>query len=377
MHMIVAASESADKAERKRMLGDASDISINGLKEVGETYSSSLNTPCMVIFGLGIMVPMILMSILPMLSLGGVFGSSSVGAGSITLLTLVVVPSVILGVILSIRGRNPFFNPSDIKGRGHLLLAAAIPIAAVAWHATGDLSFSVSASAGAAGAAAFAAMFPGADAERRRRKQEHLLKDAVFETGNRLVAGESFEAAVAAAIGIRKECSALADSVAREMSLCRGDVCSALRASVGKVSPPIAEAFCDVYRSSLKDMRDAGRLAISVGRQLQDQESAKKEIQNRLKSMTDMMTGTSAVFAPMVLGMSVSMLAPLSRVMEGADMTGTGSVLAAYLVELCVLMAVLTSSLGGRPGVRETAYRASMMLPVSSAVFFLCSNFGL
>ncbi|MDR3282808.1 MAG: hypothetical protein LBS92_04265 [Candidatus Methanoplasma sp.] len=377
MHMIAAASESVDCAEKKRMLGDASDMSVNGLKEAGEAYSSSLNTPCMVIFGLGIMIPMVMMSILPMMNIGGMFGSSAIGAGPITLITLVVVPCVMLGVILSIRNRNPFSYPSDIQGRGYLVMIAAAPVAAAIWCFTGDAPLSVSASAGVAGLAAFVAMFPSANAERRRRMQEHLLNDAVFETGNRLVAGESFEAAVTAAVGMRKECLSLADSVTREMSLCRGDVCSALAASIGKASPRVAEVFCDIYRSSLRNVRDAGRLAISVGRQLQDQESARKGIQNKLKSMTDMMTGTSAVFAPLVLGMSVSMLAPISKIMEGADAVGTSSILAAYLVELCVLMAVLTSSLGGCPGIRETAYRASMMLPASSVVFFLCSNISL
>ena len=58
--------------------------------------------------------------------------------------------------------------------------------------------------------------------------------------------------------------------------------------------------------------------------------------------MVDMMTGTALLFAPLVLGMSVAMLGPLSEIAGYQDVGDTGAVLSAYLVELCGLIAVLT-----------------------------------
>ena len=82
-------------------------------------------------------------------------------------------------------------------------------------------------------------------------------------------------------------------------------------------------------------------------------------------------------FAPLVLGMSVSMLGPLSE-LSGAGTSGdTGTVLSVYLVELCGLIAVLTSDLSGRHGAREVVWRFSTMVPVSLVVFTVCSGFGL
>jgi hypothetical protein len=93
--------------------------------------------------------------------------------------------------------------------------------------------------------------------------------------------------------------------------------------------------------------------------------------------MTDMMTGTAAVFAPLVLGMSVTMLGPISRVMEGVDFGNTSVILSVYLVELCILVSVLTSFLNGKVDIRDIAYRLGLMLPVSLIVFMLSSSIGL
>ena len=97
----------------------------------------------------------------------------------------------------------------------------------------------------------------------------------------------------------------------------------------------------------------------------------------RLKSMKGMMTGTAVLFAPMVLGMSVSMLGPLTEI-AGYEGTGdTGAVLSVYLVELCALIAILTSNLGGGDGIRTAVWRFCAMVPLALVVFRLCSGLSL
>ena len=378
VHMVMAAAASSDQPERKRMLADASDTSLNGLKEIGENYSTSLNIPCMMIFGLGIMVPMVLMSILPMLNLGGIFGGSPIGTGPIVLITLVFIPAVISALILSIKEKNPFMRtPSDMGLKYAAPALSGVPAALAVFMIMNDVQLSLLAAALVSGAALLVFAAPYVRSEKTREKQEVLLQDSVFELGNRLIAGENFETSIVKAIGVRAECSPIADSVYREMGICRGDPCYAIRTAVGKISARTADVFCDIYRCSLKDVRDAGRLAVSVGRQMQDQDSVRKGIKNKLKSMTDMMTGTAAIFAPLVLGMSVTMLEPISRVMEGVDFGGTSSILSVYLIELCVLVSVLTSFLDGKIDIRDIAYRMGMMLPLSLIMFTICSNIGL
>jgi len=378
IHMVMVASTSSDHSERRKVLNDASNISLEGLKEIGESYSTSLNVPCMMIFGLGIMVPMILMSILPMLNLGGVFGGSSVSVGPIVVVTLVLIPAVILSLIFSVKEKNPFMKPSSNLDLKYIFpIFSAAPIGFAMYTITGDIQMSITVAALVSGALMLLYAAPHVRSEKLREKQELLLQDSVFELGNRLIAGENFETAIVKAVAVRSECAVIAENINREMAICRGDPCSAIMAAVRNISARISDVFCGVYRCSLKDIRDAGRLAVSVGRQIQDQDSVKKGIRNKLKSMTDMMTGTAAVFAPMVLGMSVSMLEPVSKVMDGIDLSGTSSILVVYLVELCVLIAILTSFLNGKVDTRDIAYRLGMMLPISMIMFTVCSSIGL
>jgi len=378
IHMVMAAAVSTELSERRRMLGDASEISLNGLKEVGENYSTSLNIPCMMIFGLGIMVPMVLMSILPMLSLGGMLGGSSIGTTPITIVTLVLVPAVLLSLIISVKEKNPFLKRSSNMDPKYIVpVLSAFPTALAVLFVTKDMQLSTLVAAVVSGASMLAYTATYVSSEKKREKQEILLQDSVFELGNRLIAGENFETSILKAIGIRTECSPIADSVYREMGICRGDSCYAIRESIGKISAGVAEVFCDVYRCSLKDVRDAGRLAVSVGRQIQDQDSVRKGIKNKLKSMTDMMTGTAAIFAPLVLGMSVTMLGPISKVMDGVEFGSISSILSIYLIELCILVSVLTSFLSGKVDIRDITYRLGLMLPISLVMFTLCSSIGL
>lgn len=375
MQMMIAASESGDGNERKRMLKDAADLALAGLKEAGEAYGASLNTPCMVVFGLGIMVPMILMSILPMLNLGGMFGRSPISPAALSAITLIVIPAAIATVILSIKESNPFMSAADEKAdlRYVMPFIGAAAIAFLIHSRTGSLELSVTSAFAVVGAVMYAVMRPEAGREKVRAEQEACLKDSVFELGNRLSSGENFENAVVAAVGIKKECVPLADALRNEMLMCRGDCCAAVDTVIGGISPTVSGFVCDIHRCSRKDIRDAGRLAISLGRQLQDQETVRKGIGNKLKGMVDMMTGTAMLFAPLVLGMSVAMLRPLADLVGGGA-GDTAAILVVYLIELCVLTAFLTAYLKGDPGFKGIMRRIAVALPVSLSVFHLCTS---
>ena len=376
-HMLIAASEMSPGPEKTRVLKDSTDISLNGLKEIGESFSSSLTNPCMIIFGLGIMVPMILMSILPILQIGGMFGES-VGLEPIIIITLVMVPACVLCITLTIKSKNPFaMDKSDGKWSNILPLFTSIPFSVLGWHLTGDIIETIMFATVPTGAIAFVYIYPSRKAENKRATTERMLKDSVFELGNRMISGENFENSAIGALETRKETAYLAEILKKEMTLCRGDITSAIHTTLDQISSTVADSYCEVYEASLKNIRDAGCMALSIGRQMQDREAVIKNISNKLKSMLDMMTATAAVFAPMVLGLCVAMLKPLTTISEVVDMTGISVIIAAYLIELCVLMAILTTALTGNNGVSNVTYRFSMMLPISMVIFFMCMSFTL
>jgi hypothetical protein len=371
MHLLMAASELPSGSEKTRILKEATDISLDGLKDAGERFSSSLSNPCMLIFGLGVMTPMIMMSVLPLLQLGKDMDGTMTPFPMIFTI-LVAVPAVVLTISAGISKQNPFGSGNGDRDFSGLAVYALSPLLGIAgWFVFKDLLQVLILATVPVGIIAFVRLRPSIKNESKRKETETMLYESVFELGNRLISGNNFENSAIDALESKKETSGISETFRKEMVLCRGDVETAVYAALTPVSPAVAETYAEIYRSSLKNLRDAGRLAISMGRQIQDRETVMKNIINKLKSMLDMMTATAAVFAPLVLGLCMAMLKPLTAISEAADMSGVSYIIGIYLIELCALMAIFTVALTGKNDVSDMTYRFSMMLPISMTVFFL------
>lgn len=379
MQMVATAFDTEDVNERNAMMKDAENIVLEGLKTIGESYSASLNSPCMLLFGLGIMLPMILVSMLPMLSIGGLFSVSFIDSEMITALVLIIIPLSVGALIISIRGKNPFFKAefSESDLRYLLPMISVIPVyfALVRMGIKDDLAVCASFMTG--GLLTFSAIIPSILKEKERLRMEDALKGALFELGNRLSMGENFENAIKTALGSRKDCSLLSSRMERELILCRGDVESAIDLVMGKISALMAGHYRDIYRASLRDVRNSGKLATSIAHQIEDQNGVRKGIENKLKSMMDMMSGTSAIFAPIILGMSIVMLGPITEITGEVFFDNIGMTLAIYLVELAALISMMSSNLMCRGRAIDVMARFSLMMPVSLLVFVICSSFSL
>lgn len=371
MHLMMAAAELPTGPEKTRILKEATDISLDGLKDAGEKFSSSLSNPCMLIFGLGVMTPMILMSVIPLLQIGRDM-NSTMTPFPLVFIILVAVPVVVLAIAVGISKGNPFGSENGDKDFSVLAVYLLSPVLGiVAWFILEDFLKVLLLATVPVGLIAFVRLRPSIKNESKRREQETMLYESIFELGNRLISGDNFENSAVGALESRRETAEVSETLRKEMVLCRGDVETAVYSALSPVSPAVAETYAEIYRSSRKNLRDAGRLAISMGRQIQDRETVMKNIVNKLKSMLDMMTATAAVFAPLVLGLCMAMLRPLTTISDMPDMSGVSVVIGIYLIELCALMAILTVALTGKNDVSNMAYRFSMMLPVSMMIFFL------
>jgi len=377
--MAVSASESSDEIERTRMLRDSAQIALEAVKEMGEAYGASLTVPCMTVFGIGIMMPMILMSILPMLSIGGMFETGTIDNGAIVLITLVMIPAIILAVSVYLRSRNPFLTESfRIKDLRCLLpIFCSIPLGLIAMRFTDDSTMILLLSLAPACVVCVILMAGGMRGNRVRLAGEQALMDCVFDIGNRMLGGTNFETAAVEASAVRKESEPVSRMLSREFALCRGDVGAAVSCAVEPVSREMSMALCSIQACSERDTEDAGRLAVTLGKQFQSRNAAKRDLEMKLKSTTDMMAGTAMVFSPLVLGLSVSMLEPLTKLAGELSLEGTSTILGIYLVELNALIAILLSSLGSGDGVLQTVWRFCIMCPISLAVFWVCSGISL
>ncbi len=377
--MVLSASESSDDETRDRMLSDASDIAIDAVKEMGESYGASLTAPCMAVFGIGIMIPMILMSIIPMLNVGGMFGSKTIDQNIVIMTTLVAIPCCILMVALYVRSRNPFLggNTSGHRSITFAPLLISIPLALVFVHMGGDVEWTFLFSMLPACLFTALLMVNSVREEAERRKKESSLMDVIFDIGNRMLSGINFERATVDAIANHKVCSVLSEGLEREYALSRGDPSSALSHSLGHISGEVTMALKNIHICSEKDGYDAGRMAVNIGKQMQNRNITMKNLEIKLKSTTDMMVGTAMLFAPMVLGLSISMLGPLSRLGSKVSMEGSTAILAFFLIELSALISILVSSLGSGEDVRKIVWRFCIMCPVSLLVFALCCSINL
>lgn len=376
MLLCIAASESEGREERMRLLGEASDIALDSVGELGERYGASLNLPCMTVFGLGIMLPMILMSIVPMVGVGGMLGDSALDPSFMALVTLVLVPAVIAALCLWLRRGNPFATGDPETGFSSALpMLAAVPLAAAACLSGMDADATVLLSVAPAATLTALTMLGHRRSETSRRSAERSLRESVFEMGNRMMSGTGFEQASMESLSSREGGADTGTALERELMLCRGDVASAVGRAVGPVSSDLASSYIDIHRCAMGSIEDAGRLAIALGRQFHNSDAVMSELRIRLKGMTDMMTGTALLFAPLVLGMSVSMIGPLSEI-TGYDDGDTISLMSVYLVELCALIAMLTTSLEGSGGFRTVLWRFCTTVPICLVVFQVCCSVG-
>ena len=375
LRMAMSAADISDRSERSRVLKDASDIILNGLRESGKTFAASLNAPCMAVFGLGIMIPMVLMSILPMMSLSGMFGSGSMDIRSIAVVTLVLIPSAILLMVSGINRKNPVSCRGIIGNPALALpLLSAIPLFAILCSRTGDPVDALCISVIGAGMLTLVAGLPAHRAESRRSRTEREIECILIELGNRMVCGAPFESALCDSLLSRRSLSGIAIAFRNEITVCRGDIDRAITNVFSPVSRIVTGAMCDIYRTSVRDLADAGKLAISLGRQLNDRQLIRRNIRNELKGMTDTMFGTAAFFAPLVLGLSVSMLEPIKHLASDINTGLTTAILSVYLCELSAIISLLLSFIEGRCDVGTIVRRFAMISMVSLAVFAVTLN---
>ena len=139
----------------------------------------------------------------------------------------------------------------------------------------------------------------------------------------------------------------------------------------------MANHYCEICKASKRDVRNAGKLATGIAHQVQDQNTVRKGIENKLKSTTDMMTGTSALFAPIILGMSIVMLGPITEITGEVFFDGIGKILSIYLIELAALISLMSSNLICKGKTVDVMARFSLMMPVALIIFLAVSSISL
>jgi Flp pilus assembly protein TadB len=358
----------------ERSLERATSTVFEGTQRRVREFADGLQRPVFVLFSLGVVLPLMVGSMLPLMSAGG-FGGS---AWMAVILMDAVFPLLFILAARRILDRRPLVRPPtrvevDDKGRAvHMALAISVGAALVglgifcgiaaldvsradarldAALADGSLvemepglRADLEARATAADgnplvglavlvgplpvlwgvAAAVAILYIPALREPRRRQQEvasveEALPDALFQIGSRVADGMPLESA------IRRTASTLGDEpLARllrralaHMTLKRTSATEALfgreGALTGFPSENVSASLKTIVEMVRKDVSGAGRAIVAVSDHLRDLRKVDREVASRLRPVTDMMRSTAVLFAPVILGITSALYLVVAR----------------------------------------------------------------
>lgn len=402
LHLLMAATCEPTKESAQRLLDKANELALGSFRDAAEKYIASLSAPVMVLFSLGILLPVMLFSVVPLLSLSG----SLPGAGMalqasastafplwpIGLLLIGIVPAVTLLYSRTVLAKNPVAELPRLRIR--------LPRQDAALLAAWALAIALMASLGLAARSPYLFLMalglpPCAylllrcrGAHRDAKGTKGLEADFIvglYQIGNRMSTGASLERALSEAA---RSCrgSAFADWAEGAMRRTRVGKpglhqLMAQGAGVKEISSMVAGAFATVAECALRDPVSAGRVAVGLAKNLGDLRGQEARVEERLRGVVDMMRATSLVFAPIVLGITGGLFG-ITGLM---DPSAAGSVdlvtllAGVYVLEMALVVSFFTTFLMGTRRWSEVAYQFGARAPVALAIFSaasLCARAG-
>lgn len=365
LHLIMAAEES-ETGGRERLLDRASSIALEGVKEACERYIGSLSMPVMLVFAFGVLAPVMLFSLIPLLGVEGGLVDGELDLGMLALLLLVLVPGFTLGYIRSMIGRNPLRGPErrwKLPMDRRALVLAAVPAGVMAGMATGSLM--ASALAGLV-VLLFALIVLGRSEKKDRKDTERSFVDALYRLGNAMLGGRDLERAF-------EEVSMTEHGAFREWGLRmvhatrtgRLSLAEAVRedSELSTMYPALQQNFLAVMACAEEDHAGAGKLAVNLAQSMGDVMKARAKVRENLRPVMDMMSTTSTIFAPAIIGLTGGIMGLI-----GGGTSALTALASVYVVELAFIVAHFLGGLdgwsSGERGMRSYGTRGAIALGV-------------
>jgi len=374
-----------------------------GLRISMRRYAHSLRTPTLILFSLGVMLPLMLVAILPL-----------TGSGVEELPKTVLFFNVALPLATALYGttilsrRPPFSRPLQEEvcwGRRPLLYPLVLFVLLLAAlilqkHLLGvaPLYLSMQAVVGVsltvslAGAVRY---LPGREEARRCLELEKELPEALYYIGSSMSEGKSFERALRRAHDHMKAPAVqklLKDALSR---LTRQKV-SLKEAFLGDdgvledyPSPLTRSSMMITVYAVERNPEATGRLLMAYSSFLKGLKRIKEEMLEELSSTVGMMEATAVLFAPLILGITVSMYGAFAENMVGLGGVPTGGlgslatytpipeasfllIAGAYLIFISTFLSYFTGQVRSREeGVLR--FRPIFRNPLISSVIFVLS----
>jgi hypothetical protein len=391
VHLFISATHESTREGMDRLLDKANSLVIEGVKDRVERYVASLALPTMVFFAFGILLPVMMFSLVPLLTLGSVssIGSTTNAAPVVSDIQLALLLLVVFPLASFLYSRSTLSrNPLQSIGRPELALDRKT-MAAIAGYIASMIALSlllvrtypeivlivgvcvpsIYAFVRFRSAHALAGKVPG---------MEKDFINALYQMGNRMTTGTSFDLAFEE-VGRSRSASSFGQFARRSLfkSLTtRQDLPTIMAADsdLKNMSPLVRNAMVTVAECAASDPQAAGKVALNLAQYLSDLRSSQAKVREKLQSVVDMMSSTSTIFAPIVLGITGSLFSLVGTVSPGSgsvnSMTLIGGI---YVVELTFIVSFFTVFLLGGKRWNEVAYRFFTKAPIAVVVFISVS----
>jgi Flp pilus assembly protein TadB len=345
--------ESTDEG-RERILDKASEIILEGTKRRIEAFAASLHGPATVLFALGILLPMIIGAMLPLMALqiprGGNFQTNTqssletspdIGSAiAIIVLMDIIFPLIAFIYAYYILGKRPgTATPPDVKSKlskkqGNTIIATSIflftgcgilslPYLRSYLGGLGSILGPVPIIIGFAFAMGYFLRATSKYQKKRRdeiKKMEEEFPDALFKLGSRIAEGEPLETALLKVAESTKglKIAELFEKISYTIQVTRTTPYEAMFGKEFGVlkdipSRTIRASMKTVVESVGKDAATAGSIIINVSNYLRDMKKVEHDIKTSLSQTVEMMKSTGILFAPLVMGITASLYVLLSK----------------------------------------------------------------
>lgn len=348
LHLLRASAAEREEAQRVMALHRALDVVLDGSRELMEEMAERLRQPAAILFSVFVMVPLALVALLPA---AGVVGFH-LGPAEVVLLYLVAFPlATLLYALRTLRHRPAALSPPplppdhpDLRGAPGVRRSLSEAAPAGAGAALGSLpllsAVGLPASAAAlvgiaAGTALFSLRWAGPRRKLRARihRMEEELSDTLLVLGRRIGEGRPPEEALqfaARTLEGGELASALGEASARLLTA-RTDLEGALLApgegALSRLPSSRVRALFRLFALSVRRSPEAAGAAVTkLADHLRELRRVEERMRRSLAEVTSTMQTTSAVFAPLIGGVTVALSDAVGRILlqasESASLLG-------------------------------------------------------
>jgi len=387
IQMLLTAASERSRIGLERLLDKANDLAVQGVREKMDRYVTSLSFPTMVLFAFGVLLPVMLFSIVPLFTMRVLLNSDSevapaLGFDQVALIMLVLVPFCTFIFAQSTLRKHPLRGGIRMgqDEKGWLLTVIALTSTACIASSFVHLMqpFLTLGVAVAIPSAMIIWKWKARYVESKKDdkvEQEFVL--TLFQIGNCMLSGSSLESAVQSSSRTNRseKFKDFSSQVAHRVRTEGLTMTQAFGSNeiLAKTSVLVRNAYITVAESSAIDPQSAGRTAVNLAKYLSELRESERKGRDRMRSVVDMMSYTSMLFAPMVIGVTGSLYNVVSTV-TGADGSGTLTMIGGlYAIELCAVVSYFNGGLLGSVSASSIAYDFAKRAPIAVTAFCLTS----